>query len=362
MKNILIASSFCFILLLSACSYTKKEITHTDLSIDTAGIYPKIFQLLYEENNINFPQFKKKHVDEWNVLNDVYRLRLLTNDEDTCEIAITIRIDEYMQLNKRSFSSNVVLQYDELKRLTEQLTPDWEEANDQIGCNTLASIAAIWEHYIYYHYRQKLSSTIIDSTLKNAIDKENTLWDNFFEKQKNVLDTLYEASAYSSQSMTYSSFYNEKYSRRLSSIIELYFAIQVNNYKPKEIFKAIADERIKQEYIALNKDIQTKKTNENFYTKEEQTQCLQNEAQAWFAWMDAREQVSYLLKGNVKHAYNNATYRLQKQHLIQLKNEFGHYGINSNQWTKAFLNENCSYEVLLKKERPRDIIESRRNE
>lgn len=334
---------------------------HTGAKIDTANIYPKLFQQLSKENNIDFPQFKKTHIDEWNILNDVYRLRLLTNNEDTCEIAITMRINEYMQLKKRSFSPNAVLQYNELREFSEQFTPDWEEANDQIDYNTLASIATVWEHYIYYHYRQRLSSTIVDSTLKSILNKENILWDNFFEKQKNVLETIYTSEC-SSLSMTYSSFYSEKYSRRLSSILELYFAMQLDNYKPKEIFKAIPDERIKQEYTTLNKDIQTKRTNENPYTKEEQTECLHNEEQAWFAWMNVREQVSSLLKGNIKHAYDNATYRLKKQHLIQLKNEFGDYGINSNQWTEAFLNENCSYEVLLKKERPRDIIESKRGE
>ncbi|MBP9579769.1 MAG: hypothetical protein KBE39_09550 [Parabacteroides sp.] len=286
-------------------------------------------------------------------------MRFLTDDEDTCEIAITMRINEYMQLKKRSFSPNAMLKYDELKKLSEQFTPDWEQANDQIDYNTLASIAAVWEHYFYYHYRQKLNSAVADSTLKNAINKEDMLWDNFFEKQKNVLDTVYEGtSAYSSQSMTYSSFYHEKYSRRLSSILELYFAMQLDDYKPKEIFKAIPDERIKQEYNTLNKDIQAKNTSENPYTKEEQAECLRNEEQAWFAWMDAREQTSSLLKGGVKHAYDNATYRLQKQHLIQLKNEFGNYGINSNEWAEVLLNENCSYEVLLKKERPRDIVEN----
>ncbi|MBP9579770.1 MAG: hypothetical protein KBE39_09555 [Parabacteroides sp.] len=71
MKNILSVSSFCLILLLSAGSYTKKEVAHTGVAIDTAGIYPELFQQLSEENNISFLQFKSTHPDEWDVLNDV---------------------------------------------------------------------------------------------------------------------------------------------------------------------------------------------------------------------------------------------------------------------------------------------------
>lgn len=75
--------------------------------------------------------------------------------------------------------------------------------------------------------------------------------------------------------------------------------------------------------------------------------------------MQRREIVSRYLSGNVKSVYDNATYRLQKQHLIELKNEFDEYGCLSAEYGKLLLMDSCSYEKLLNSKHPRVILNER---
>lgn len=49
-----------------------------------------------------------------------------------------------------------------------------------------------------------------------------------------------------------------------------------------------------------------------------------------------------------KDIYNNATYRLQRFHLLQLKNSFEGYGVISNEDYSCLLSDTCSHEELLR--------------
>lgn len=72
--------------------------------------------------------------------------------------------------------------------------------------------------------------------------------------------------------------------------------------------------------------------------------------------MNIRNEVSKVLTGNIKSVYDNATYHLQKQHLVELKNEYGEYGVTSSKYLEVLLTEDCSYKELLNSKRPREIF------
>ena len=55
-------------------------------------------------------------------------------------------------------------------------------------------------------------------------------------------------------------------------------------------------------------------------SREKAKACLSNEQKAWNSLMKVRKSTSRRLQGRIKSVYDNATYRLQRYHLIQLKN------------------------------------------
>ena len=72
--------------------------------------------------------------------------------------------------------------------------------------------------------------------------------------------------------------------------------------------------------------------------------------------MNIRDKISKHLTGNIKYIYDNATYHLQKQHLVELKNEYGEYKITSSEYSNLLLTEEDSYKELLNSKRPREIF------
>lgn len=63
-----------------------------------------------------------------------------------------------------------------------------------------------------------------------------------------------------------------------------------------------------------------------------------------------------LIYFHITSVYENATYRLQKQHLIELKNEFDEYGCFGAEYGKLLLTDSCSYEKLLNSKHPSAIL------
>ena len=59
--------------------------------------------------------------------------------------------------------------------------------------------------------------------------------------------------------------------------------------------------------------------------------ALEEEFHAWRRWMESRDKVSFLLSGNVKDVYDNATNNLRRHKLIMLNNQYEGYGIISDE-------------------------------
>ena len=153
----------------------------------------------------------------------------------------------------------------------------------------------------------------------------------------------------SASSIAYSQLCDEMYSIHLKGTLDLYFALQVKYYKPDKAYKPISNSTIIQEYDTIFHAIDTK----SFYdyldigSRGKVKECLSNEQKAWNSLMKARKGTSRKLQGRIKSVYDNATYRLQRYHLIQLKNAFEGYGAMSNDVYSRLLSDTCSYDELL---------------
>ena len=143
-------------------------------------------------------------------------------------------------------------------------------------------------------------------------------------------------------------------------ILELYFALINEKYTPKQTYKPLENRIFEKEYnFFLKALLDTDFYFNDEYSLEEQRYILLQEQEMWNNLMNIRNKISKHLTGNAKYVYNNATYHLQKQHLVELKNEYGEYGVTGAEYQKLLLTDSCSYEELLNTKRPRVILQER---
>ena len=123
----------------------------------------------------------------------------------------------------------------------------------------------------------------------------------------------------------------------------------MKNYKPDKVYKLISNSIITQEYDTIFHAIDTKSYYDylDIGSREKVKACLSNEQKVWNSLMEVRKSTSRKLQGRIKSVYDNATYRLQRYHLIQLKNAFKGYGAMSNDVYLCLLFDTCSYNELL---------------
>lgn len=136
---------------------------------------------------------------------------------------------------------------------------------------------------------------------------------------------------------------------RFIEILDIYFALQIKEYKPDRIYKPISRNIITQEQDSILHAIDTN----SYYDYLDKSSIkkakagLLNEQKVWNNILKARKGTSRKLHGRIKSVYDNATYRLQRYHLIQLKNAFNGYGAMSNDIYSYLLSDTCSYDELL---------------
>ena len=219
-------------------------------------------------------------------------------------------------------------------------------------------ITSIYECYLYHHYLECLSQTIEEQEIRNTVAKEIVAWRNFYDSQSETLRIfLSEIGSGVTRGSTFFSFKTSFYSRIKDSLLDLYWALTNPTYVIKSKFIPINEEYFEKEYLLMTDVIQdTTQFSDCYYPLEERLQIVQQEKKAWFELMQRREIVSRQLSGNVKSVYDNATYRLQKQHLIELKNEFDEYGCLSAEYGELLLTDSCSYEKLLNSKHPSAIL------
>ena len=315
-----------------------------------------------QEEYVTFPVFKKLYPLENDLVDTVCAVWLDYTIEDSCtqqsvvnkdshDIAVTALLQAYIEAKQIQLPQNPVDRYKCIDSIiTNNLIPNAElekDCGNQMQINASFNISEIWTEYLRYHYEKLLEELLKKKSISLPLQTEQEAFDKLLEAQINYFDSIgYSGSA---SSIAYSQLYGEMYAIHLKGTLDLYFALQAENYKPDKVYKPISNSIIIQEYDTIFHAIDTK----NFYdyldigSREKVKACLSNEQKAWNSLMKVRKSTSRRLQGRIKSVYDNATYRLQRYHLIQLKNAFEGYGAMSNDVYSCLLSDTCSYDELL---------------
>ena len=316
-----------------------------------------------QEEYVTFPVFKKLYPLENDLVDTVCAVWLDYTIEDSCtqqsvgnkdslNIAVTALLQTYIEAKQIQLPRNPVDRYKYIDSIiTNNLIPDAElekDCGNQMQINASLGISKIWTEYLCYHYEKLLEELLKKRSFSLSLQIEQEAFDKLLKAQINYFDSI-GYSGGSASSMAYSQLCDEMYSVYLKGTLDLYFALQVKYYKSDKAYKPISNSTIIQEYDTIFHAIDTKR----FYdyldigSREKAKACLSNEQKAWNNFMKVRKSTSRRLQGRIKSVYDNATYRLQRYHLIQLKNAFEGYGAMSNDVYSCLLSDTCSYDELL---------------
>ena len=316
-----------------------------------------------QEEYVTFPVFKKLYPLENDLVDTVCAVWLDYTIEDSCtqqsvgnkdslNIAVTALLQTYIEAKQIQLPRNPVDRYKYIDSIiTNNLIPDAElekDCGNQMQINASLGISKIWTEYLCYHYEKLLEELLKKRSFSLSLQIEQEAFDKLLKAQINYFDSI-GYSGGSASSMAYSQLCDEMYSVYLKGTLDLYFALQVKYYKSDKAYKPISNSTIIQEYDTIFHAIDTKR----FYdyldigSREKAKACLSNEQKAWNNFMKVRKSTSRRLQGRIKSVYDNATYRLQCYHLIQLKNAFKGYGAMSNDVYSCLLSDTCSYDELL---------------
>ena len=141
--------------------------------------YKKLFQELSLKDYIYFPKFKNSNPDEFVVINGIYGLRMLTENEDTCDLTITWRIKEYAQLKGFGNFNDVIVEYQRLREIIDSIKPKKIDIEDF----QLNDIDCILEHYLCYHYWVLLNHLPKSKALEQLLNHENKIWNDYCNRQ-----------------------------------------------------------------------------------------------------------------------------------------------------------------------------------
>jgi len=320
-----------------------------------------LFQRLSCETYVKANDFAKTYPDEYKMTNAVLGLDMLTSSQDTLNLIIESWLDKYYTARGISEKTNTIEEYHQRDSIINGFIIDVEQIDELQDILIYFHITSIYECYLSHHYLECLSQTIEKQELRNTVTKEIVAWRNFYDSQSETLRIfLSEIGSGVTRGSTFFSFKTSFYSRMKVSILDLYCALTNSTYAINSKFIPINEKYFEKEYRLMADIIQdTTQFSDRYYPFEERLQIVQQEKKAWFELMQRREIVSRYLSGNVKSVYDNATYRLQKQHLIELKNEFDEYGCLSAEYGKLLLTDSCSYEKLLNSKHPRVILNER---
>ena len=315
-----------------------------------------------QEEYVTFPVFKKLYPLENDLVDTVCAVWLDYTIEDSCtqqsvvnkdshDIAVTALLQAYIEAKQIQLPQNPVDRYKCIDSIiTNNLIPNAElekDCGNQMQINASFNISEIWTEYLRYHYEKLLEELLKKKSISLPLQTEQEAFDKLLEAQINYFDSIgYSGSA---SSIAYSQLYGEMYAIHLKGTLDLYFALQVKNYKPDKVYKLISNSIITQEYDMIFHAIDTKSLYDylDIGSREKVKACLSNEQKAWNSLMKVRKSTSRKLQGRIKFVYDNATYRLQRYHLIQLKNAFEGYGAMSNDVYSCLLSDTCSYDELL---------------
>lgn len=325
------------------------------------GDYELLFQELSSQTYIQARDFAKLYPDEYKISNAVYGLILLTDNSDTLNVILDFWLDKYYERKGIIKETNTVKEYEQRSNIINKLIIDIDQMDESQDIVGYVQTTSIYKKYLCDYYSDKLLQLPKDYRLQNVIEKEIDAWNRFYDSQAESLRVfISDIGSGSTRGFTFLHFRTSFYSRMQQSILDLYWALTNDNYEIAKKFIPIGQMHFEKEY-QLSSNLMQDSTmfSNDYYSFDQRINIVKQEKEAWYELMGSRNKVSQHLTGSIKSVYDNATYRLQKQHLVELKNEFGEYGISSSEYQELLLTDDCDYKELLNSKRTREAFNTK---
>lgn len=356
---------YMILALLTACSQSQPKTeevvaddtvvvdTNYDLEeVDTTKVFwtdnfAQLFAQTQRHRYIGFPYFMNEHRDRWNVSNGIYGAYMLakaTGHYDVVDSMIGWRIDHYLASTKADrLKTGNGQDFAQMEQLVNQFrSQDSRDLNlDNEGQDK--QLEAIYGIYISYYFQKQLSDMPENKAIAKSLENERLAWKQVVTTQRKLLRALNNGNA-PSDAMT--GLTKAQNSAKTKADLDFYFSLKKPNYTTNDtLYEKLSDQyAYYDEYNVFIKDI--KATQEIGFGKK--LQALLNEQKAWMAYIYARRVLSGKLNEKQETLYDNATNRLQKWHIVQLKNRLKGYGYCSDAFSSSLLSDTCTYQQMYK--------------
>lgn len=363
MRHLLSLFSVCIMFLISSCGSNNTEATENDGETETSSVeaidtcfhldniqnaelseeddFPTIFHELSLHRYVGFPYFKQENAECWAVCNEIYGAYLFSKSigqEDIIDTLMDWRLNKYLEAKGLRLKLGGGKEYAQMEQFVKRFrTNDSRdlELDEDAQDNRLE---ILFDVYTSYYFQKKLSDMPENKQLAKAMEAERLSWKVVKRAQKNLLKALYEGNAPTTDMIGLSKAQSKE---KTKSDIDLYSLLTQKNYATSDtLYEKLTEQfAFYDVYNVFIKDI--KATGKVGFGKK--IQALTDEQKAWMGYIYARRVLSGKLSKEQEAIYDNATNRMQKWHIIQLKNRFKGYGYCSEAFKNSLLQENCSY-------------------
>lgn len=353
--RIIVLFTFC---LLSACQQKQPTVTveqNTEEVIDSTyeleemdtlavkwnDDFETLFKQIEQHRYIGFPYFKHDDQERWEVSNcamGAYMLTKALGREEVLDSLIDWRIGKYLTITKNRLKLDAGNEYAQMEQFVKQFraTNNKDLELDEEGQDR--QLEVIYSVYISYFFQKQLRNMPESKKLEKCLENERLAWQLVKRSQRKLMNALYEGNAPVNDLLGLAKAEN---SNKTKADLDLYFLLTRKNYTPSDtLYEKLTDQFAYYDvYNGFIKDI--KATGKVGFGKK--IKALTNEQKAWMGYIYARRVLSGKLEPEQEKVYDNATNRLQKWHIVQLKNRLKGYGYCSDAFRSSLLQDSCSY-------------------
>lgn len=306
--------------------------------------FDQMFTQLDSHRYIGFPYFMQSDKNHWDVSNGIYGAFLLakaTGHEENLDSLIEWRINKFYAASNQKMPK--CQDYSQMVDLLKQFRTADNKDIDLDSEGQDHQLASIYGIYTSYYFQKMIANMPETKKMEKSLEIERLSWKHWQRSQKALLKALGEGnvSAYEVTELT-----GAQNSLKIKADLDLYYSLTKPNYVTADtLYEKMTDQfAFFDVYNVFIKDI--KATGKMGFGKK--IQALTAEQKAWQAYIFARRVLSGKLTDRQEAIFDNATRRMQKWHIIQLKNRLKGYGYCSDAFRNSLLSDSCTYPELYK--------------
>ncbi len=311
------------------------------LTVKWSDDFETIFKQLDQHRYIGFPYFKHDDQARWEVSNSTMGAYMLTKalgKEEVLDSLIDWRIGKFLSATQIRLKLQSGNEYTQMEQFVKQFRTSNNSDLEMDEEGQDRQLDVIYSVYISYFFQKQLRNMPESKKLEKYLENERLAWQLVKRSQRKLLNALYEGNAPVNDMLGLAKAEN---TNKTKADLDLYFLLTRKSYTPSDtLYEKLTDQFAYYDvYNGFIKDI--KATQKIGFGKK--IKALTNEQNAWMGYIYTRRQLSGKLTPEQEKVYDNATNRLQKWHIVQLKNRLKGYGYCSDAFRNSLLQDSCSY-------------------